>query len=74
MMRDDFDTGWDPYQELQVAKHNIGELIKAHNNTQNILNDLVDQHRQLIAVSKTTRQQLDLLRIEVNTIRQQNNH
>jgi hypothetical protein len=64
-------TGWDPYQELQVAKYNIGELIKAHNNTQALLNDLVDQHRQLIAVSKSTRQQLDLLRIEVNTIRQQ---
>ena len=73
-MSDFHNTGWDPYQELQVAKHNIGELIRAHNTTQTLLNDLVEQHRQLIAVNTRTRQQLDLLRNEMAILRQQNNH
>ena len=69
---DDFhNTGWDPYQELQVAKHNIGQLIIGHNNNQNLMNDLVEQHRQLIDLVKSTRLQVDLLRNEVNMLRAQ---
>ena len=70
-MNDFHNTGWDPYQELQVAKHNIGQLIIGHNNNQNLMNDLVEQHRQLIDLVKSTRLQVDLLRNEVNMLRAQ---
>ena len=70
-MNDFHNTGWDPYQELQVAKHNIGQLIIGHNNNQNLMNDLVEQHRQLVGLIKSTRVQLDLLRNEVNILREQ---
>jgi hypothetical protein len=70
-MNDFHNTGWDPYQELQIAKHNIGQLIVGHNNNQNLMNDLVEQHRQLIDLVKSTRLQVDLLRNEVNMLRAQ---
>jgi hypothetical protein len=70
-MNDFHNTGWDPYQELQIAKHNIGQLIVGHNNNQNLMNDLVEQHRQLIDLVKSTRLQVDLLRNEVNILRAQ---
>ena len=69
---DDFhNTGWDPHQELVNAKHNIGQLILGHNNNQVIMNDLVEQHRQLVGLLKSTRLQVDLLRNEVNQLRHQ---
>jgi hypothetical protein len=64
-------TGWDPHQELLTAKHNIGQLIIGHNNNQNLMADLVEQHRQLVALVKSTKHQLDLLRHEVNVLRAQ---
>jgi len=70
-MNDFHNTGWDPYQELVNAKHNIGQLIIGHNNNQTLMNDLVDQHRQLVQLVKSTKHQLDLLRHEVNVLREQ---
>lgn len=70
-MSDFHNTGWDPHQELINAKHNIGLLINGHNNNQALMADLVEQHRQLIGLVKSTRMQLDLLRNEVNILRAQ---
>lgn len=70
-MNEFHNTGWDPHQELLNAKHNIGQLIIGHNNNQNLMNDLVEQHQQLINLVKSTRLQLDLLRNEVKILREQ---
>jgi len=70
-MNDFHNTGWDPYQELQVAKHNIGQLIVGHNNNQALMSDLVEQHRQLVDLVKSTRFQVELLRDEIKQLRQQ---
>jgi hypothetical protein len=70
-MNDFHNTGFDPYQELLSAKHNIGQLIMGHNHNQNLMADLVEQHRQMVELVKSTRLQLDLLRNEVNILRQQ---
>ena len=67
------DTGWDPLIELETHRHNIGQLIVGHNRNQELIRDLVDQHHQLVQLVKATRHQVDLLRHEVNELRQQNN-
>ncbi len=71
MMNDFHNTGWDPHQELINAKHNIGQLIVGHNNNQALMSDLVEQHRQLVDLVKSTRFQVELLRDEIKQLRQQ---
>jgi hypothetical protein len=70
-MNEDFNTGFDPYQELLNARHNIAQLIIGHNHNQNLMADLVEQHRQMVDLVKSTRLQLELLRNEVNVLRHQ---
>ena len=71
-MNEFHNTGWDPYQQLMENQHNVQQLIIGHNNNQALLADLVEQHRQMITLIKSTKIQYELLRNEVNLLRQQN--
>ena len=49
-MNDDFNTGWDPHQELLNCVHNIGQLVLAVQNGSEIMKELANkyQHQQQV--------------------------
>ena len=61
----DFDTNWDPYQELMIAKHNINELIKAINTQSELFKELSTQHNNLISVCRDNQSRIHYLELEV---------
>ena len=67
----DFDTNWDPYQELMIAKHNINELIKALNTQSELFKDLSYQHTNLITVCKDCQARIKNLELEVARLKLQ---
>jgi hypothetical protein len=74
------DSNFDPYLELQEAKieilrqqKTIRQLCIANNHNQELINDVVQQHHQLIGLIKSTRHQMILMRDELNHLRQQVN-
>lgn len=44
-----FDPNYDPYEELQIARHNIGELIKAVNHQLELVKNINQQNQTLNA-------------------------
>jgi hypothetical protein len=67
----EFNTDWDPYQELMIAKHNINELIKALNTQSELFKDLTYQHNNLISVCKDCQSRVQKLEIEVARLKLQ---
>lgn len=70
-----FTSDYDPYQELENAKlellrqqTTIRQLCIAHNQNQELIADLVQQHSQAINLIKSTRHQVVLLRQEINDL------
>ena len=43
-MNDDFNTGWDPHQELLNCVHNIGQLVLAVQNGSEIIKELGNKY------------------------------
>lgn len=71
-MNDDWNTGWDPYQELLQSKANIQELARAYNAHENRIQQLNKAHshqqeviQQLMFQNRKLNQ---LLEIHTNTI------
>lgn len=69
------DSNFDPYLELQEAKveilrqqKTIRQLCIANNHNQELINDVVQQHHQLIGLIKSTRHQMILMRDELNQV------
>lgn len=60
---------YDPYEELEVAKHNINELIKAINHYSELLKELGNQHNTLIAVNQDLHRRLRRLESDVITLK-----
>ena len=72
------DPNFDPYLELQQCKTEvirqkgiINQLIHAHNQHDSMLLDITNQHKQLVELLKQTKFQVELMRMEINTIRNQ---
>jgi peptidoglycan hydrolase CwlO-like protein len=65
------DPNFDPYKELQEAKSVINTLVWAHNQHDEMMLDLTNQHRQLIDVLRSTKYQVELMRSELNDLRKQ---
>lgn len=82
---DDWNTGWDPYQELQQAQANIHQLVVSHNNAHNhiqrlikshnqhdqLLLDISQQHTQLVELLKQARREIDSLKTELAMLKNQ---
>jgi hypothetical protein len=71
-----FDPNFDPLQELDDCKvglirhtHDIRTLVNAHNNQQGLLNDLVNQHRDLIRIIRQAQGEIRGLRAEVEHLK-----
>lgn len=83
-MDDDiFNTGWDPHQELLTCRANIHQLaaafnqqkvyvdklIKSHNQHDEALLDISQQHRQLIDLLRQTRAEVARLKYEIEVLK-----
>ena len=71
-----FNPHFDPLQELDDCKigllrqrNDIREIVHAHNNQQGLLNDLVNQHRDLIRIIKQAQGEIRGLRAEVEHLK-----
>lgn len=71
-----FDPNFDPLQELDNCKiglirhtHDIRTLIHAHNNQQTMVNDLVNQHRDLIKIIRQAQGEIRGLRAEIQVLK-----
>ncbi len=56
------DSDFDPYDELMLQRHNIGELIKGLNHQSTLFRELSNQHMQLVEVNRDL--QLRVIRLE----------
>lgn len=43
-MNDDFNTGWDPYEELMLARNNIQQCAVAINHSTEVMKDLANKY------------------------------
>jgi hypothetical protein len=83
-MNDNFNTGWDPHQELLNCIHNIGQLVLAvqngseiikelavkNNHQQQVIEQLMFQNRKLNEILTGQRVTLELLTRQVQEIKQ----
>lgn len=83
----DFDTNWDPYEELMLHRSNIqqcaaaintgSELTKqlsmAYNQQQQAIAQLTTQNAHLLRLTEVLRQQIITVSTQVELIRMQNN-
>jgi len=63
------DSDFDPYEELLIAKHNIGELIKGLNHQSHLFRDLSQQHIQLVELNKSLTKRIDCLEREIHSLK-----
>ena len=71
-----FDPNFDPLQELDDCKvglirqrNDIRTLIHAHNSQQAMVNDLVNQHRDLINIVRQAQGQIRGLKAEIEVLK-----
>ena len=64
------DPNYNPYDELEIAKHNINELIKAINHYSELLKELGQQHMTIVSVNHDLHRRLRSLELEVKTLKQ----
>lgn len=57
----------------QTAFNNTQELARSHNQLNNHMVDLVNQHNQVVDLLKTARREIELLKHEIEYMKQQNN-
>jgi cell shape-determining protein MreC len=77
-MNEEFNTGWDPHQELLTCTHNIGQLVLAtQSNIQNV-KELVNKYNhqqeiieQLMFQNRRLNQLLEVQRLDMARIKQQ---
>ena len=79
----DFNTNWDPYEELMLHKHNIEQLVLAishgselmkqlghkHQHQQEIISQLVQQNQRLNELLKSTRLEISRVSAELLLIK-----
>ena len=58
-------TDIDPLEELRIAKHNIGELIKAYTALEHNMQEILHQNRQLRTLNTTNRIEIERLQNRV---------
>lgn len=80
-MNDDFNTGWDPYEELMLARNNIQQcavainhstevmkdLANKYNHQQEVINQLMFQNRKLNDNISRMMTELQVLKATINT-------
>ena len=71
-----FDPNFDPYAQLSIHQQElerqhdvINQLIEAHNNNNNTLLELTNQHRSLVRLNTMLRQEIQQLRSEISLLR-----
>lgn len=79
----DFNTDWDPYEELMLHKHNIEQLVLAvshgselmkqmghkYNHQQEIISQLVQQNQRLNDLLKSTRLEISRVSAEIAVLK-----
>ena len=82
-MDDMFNTGWDPHEELLLARHNINELarglahstetlkqlVERYNHQQVIIEQLTQQNQRLNELVKNTRHEVARLGADMYSIK-----
>ena len=63
------DSDFDPYEELMITRHNIGELIKGLNHQSQLFRDLANQHQQLIDLHRSLQIKVQQLEQEVKSLK-----
>jgi hypothetical protein len=63
------DSDFDPYEELMITRHNIGELIKGLNHQSTLFRQLSDQHIQLVELTKQLSQRIESLESEIKALK-----
>lgn len=71
-MNEDWNTGWDPYEELMLAKQNIQQCAIAINHSTEIMKDLANKYNhqqevinQLMFQNKKLHNMVENLRVQV---------
>jgi hypothetical protein len=59
------DPDFDPYNELMVCKHNTHELARAISHQSELLRELSNQHRDLVAIVRDSQHRIQQLETEV---------
>jgi hypothetical protein len=79
-MNEEFNTGWDPHQELLTCVHNIGQLVLAVQNGTEVMKDLANKYNhqqqvieQLMFQNRRLNQLLEIQRLDMASIKQQLN-
>ena len=65
----DWQSEFDPYEELLLAKHNINELVKGLNHQSHLFRDLANQHQQLIDLHRSLQIKVQQLEQEVKSLK-----
>ncbi len=63
------DSDFDPYDELMLQRHNIGELIKGLNHQSALFRQLSDQHIQLVEVNRNLQLRVIQLESEIKALK-----
>lgn len=76
-MQDNFNTGWDPYQQLLTAEHNIGQLVMAVQHGSQLVENLAKEVRhqnevikQLMFQNQKLNQTLGIHRLSLDRLTQ----
>jgi predicted nuclease with TOPRIM domain len=59
---------YDPFEELETAKHNISQLIKAYNDHNATIQEILKQNRQLNNMLRLEREEIARLKSQVDQL------
>ena len=65
----EWDTNWDPYEQLLICSNNIQQLAAAYNSQQDTIQQLVHQNNRLNQVADRHRRELTDLRTQLDLVK-----
>jgi ABC-type transporter Mla subunit MlaD len=64
----DWDTNWDPYEQLLICSNNIQQLAAAYNSQQEVIQQLVQQNNRLTQIADRHRRELTDIRTQLDLV------
>jgi ABC-type transporter Mla subunit MlaD len=65
----EWDTNWDPYEQLLICSNNIQQLAAAYNSQQDTIQQLVQQNNRLTQIADRHRKELTDLRLQLDLVK-----
>ena len=65
----EWDTNWDPYEQLLICSNNIQQLAAAYNSQQDTIQQLVQQNNRLTQIADRHRKELTDLRLQIDLVK-----